>query len=136
MISTSIDDYIYSKLMGEAIWIAKLSSGIEVYQDDDRPGLEPSAWLRLKEYCQKNNENITNIVLRFRSHYENIEPNKKGYVFCKSCIAILGNDSSYNIYKIGFIENNHIIMQKWKVPELILHSTDICNIGDYKNLLI
>jgi hypothetical protein len=136
MICTKIDDYINSKILGETIWIVKLTNNLEVYQDDNRPGLEPSAWLRLKEYCETNNVKIANFTLRFRSHYENIVPNKTGYIFCKGCIALLGNESSYNLYKVGYIENNSIIMEKWRVPELVLYNTEICNIGDYKQLII
>ena len=55
-------------LEDKTIWVAVLSNGLTIYQDDERSGKEPVAWKRLKEYCQSESLNIVGMHLKFRSH--------------------------------------------------------------------
>ena len=53
-VSKSIDTYVNVYGDSHPMWIAKLSNGETIYQDDGRPEVEPaSAWLRLKDYCDQ-----------------------------------------------------------------------------------
>ena len=45
-------------LEDKTIWVAVLSNGLTVYQDDERSGKEPIAWKRLKRKL----ENIWSII--------------------------------------------------------------------------
>ena len=74
------DDFLCDK----TIWIASLSNGISVYQDDDRGKLkEPSAWKRLGHYISENcpKINIVGMQLKFRSHIVELPSNARGYYF-------------------------------------------------------
>ena len=63
------DKYLTEFSEKNAIWFVTLSNGETVYQDDDRPNIEPSsAWLRLKTYCKENDVYITEMFLKYRSN--------------------------------------------------------------------
>ncbi len=130
-IALSKDSYIEELEIdkGEAIWVAGLSDGTTVYQDDNRPGVEPkSAWVRLKSHIQNNDCTIQSLYLSFRGQKQSVDlpNNAEGYFFCKSIIGIYGEDKSINCALIGYLDkqNGKIIIQKWSVPELILLSTE------------
>lgn len=135
MITTIEDEFIRNKIEDEVIWIATLNNGLIVYQDDNRPNYE-SAWLRLQKYCKENNLKITHIRCRFRSHWEHIPSNKDGYVFCKSALGDLSSGITIGYYNFGYLENGHFIFQKWRIPELLLDTTEERNLDDYQHLLI
>lgn len=122
-VSLSIDSFIEDK--DSTIWIAKLNNGETVYQDDDRPGFEPSSWHRLRNYCYDNGLYIKNISLKFRSHTENVGYSPDGYFFIKSLLGSLSDErqKTFHYYKFGTILNKKISVQKWSVPELILSGT-------------
>lgn len=114
MITTQIDLFICNNPM----WLAKLSNGSVVYQDDDRPGeIEPSAWIRLQEYLIENNLTIIGLGLRFKTNQFWLPENKDGYFFCK----VAGADwcgPTINYYNIGFLEDGVVHTTQYKVPEL------------------
>ena len=125
MICFSEDDFVRTLQLEKktAIWIAELSDGRLVYQDDGRPGLdEPSAWKRLSLFLEKEVLKITNISLKFRSHkHTNILPsNQDGYFFSKSSAGLWGSRTTYHFYLLGHLCDGVIKVQKWKVPELLL----------------
>jgi hypothetical protein len=120
-ICTKEDDFLSEK----TIWIATLSTGEKVYQDDDRQNAEPaSAWLRLKNYCRQNNIFIVDLILRFRDHYENtVIPNAAGYFFCKRAAAAWGTPT-LEFYVTGYLDKDTIYTKTWKIPELVLVEID------------
>jgi len=64
VVSFEVDDFIADK--DSTIWIAKLSDGRLVYEDDDRPGYdERSAWKRLKVFCEVNKLYVQQMFIRF-----------------------------------------------------------------------
>lgn len=137
MLSFQEDDFINSKKEGEARWVVTLSDDTTVYQDDDRPNVEPSsAWLRLKAYCEKNNLYIKNMYLQFRSHFESIEPNALGYFFTKSILGLFGSDKNIHYYVVGVVKNGQVHCKKWRLPELIVESKDVREIKDCEKSLI
>ena len=126
MLSFTEDGYILDKFEQEVRWIAKLSDGRRVFQDDDRPGLEEiSAWLRLKAYIDNNELNIDNITLQFRSHMVSVnnEP-VDGFFFRKAALGVWGSDRSFNLYNFGTLKNNKLYVTKWYVPELEVYGTE------------
>lgn len=117
VICTIQDDFVKEKVH----WIANLNSGLTVYQDDHRPGIQPySAWVRLKEYLTETGDYITNMYLQFRSHIEKPLPeNCDGYFFAYNDIAISISKITLSFYKIGFLKGKVIVIQRWKIPELL-----------------
>lgn len=130
VVSFIYDDFIEDK----PIWVATLSNGQRVYQDDDRNGSGP-AWLRLKNLCEHFNLKITHIHLRLRSHWEMIPENKDGYAFRK-CAGCEWGGQTQHFYHLGYLDGSTFKVQKWSVPEFILISEEERNIDDYLEVLI
>lgn len=121
-ICTVDDEFIRDNMR----WVVVLSNGKTVYQDDNRPGLEePSAWIRLRNYCKSKNVFITEMWLQFRSNRILIEPkNAAGYFFVKSAWGVWGDDVTYQAYVMGVVVGNEIRTTTWKIPELEPVQTD------------
>ena len=132
MICTKPDDYTQEKWLSEARWIAVLSTGEQVLQDDDRPGVEPkSAWLRLGEHVKKTGSKIVELSIRFRDEPAVTFPsNAEGYFFRKSMGAFLFSDTSYGFYVVGVLQEGTLLVQKWKVPEMVLVEEEIRDPAD------
>lgn len=120
-ICTKPDEYV-----NDLRWIAMLSNGETVFQDDDRPGEIPcSAWSRLKAYCHDNRCGIVSMKLEFRSHVEEIPSNSDAYFFCRMAAAILcGDGQTFAHFVVGTYnaEKDVFELKSWKVPELIVVS--------------
>lgn len=122
MISTVKDEFIIEK--DEPIWVAELSDGRRVFQDDYRPGLEEhSAWIRLATYLKENPElYVVNLRLQFRSNIRWVSEHKPGYYFCKGSIGILTYERSerLNSYHMGFLTlaKHAVVITEYKLPEL------------------
>jgi hypothetical protein len=117
-------------IQDKPIWFVTLKTGKRIYQDDGRPGEEvSSAWLRLKEYCDRTGEEIETIGLKFRSHIvENFLPrNCSQFYFCKS---IVGNmEDTKEFYIVGHRSGNpNVFFRYWfAVPELELVKSEQTN---------
>lgn len=134
MVCIQEDDFIFEKLR----WIAELSNGQRVYQDDGRPGLqEYSAWIRLKDYCKQEGIYITNLYLQFRSNHVHPLPAKaEGYFFShKSAIFSWGGET-YGFYLVGHVEGDVIKVKEYKVPELILFREEERSVDSGKGNII
>ena len=120
LLSKELDDYIIKYADSNPIWIATLSNGETIYQDDDRPNVEPaSAWVRLKQYCEENNFYITNLKIRNRTHIEEVGSDYDGYFFCKGAGALMFSDFVVHTYNIGVLEGEKLKVQIWRLPELL-----------------
>lgn len=106
----------------KAIWIAELSNGIIVYQDDGKNSeIEYSAWIRLKEHLLKNNLCIVKMYIRFRSNIMYLlEDNADGYFFSIGIIGMMSSSENINFYILGSVKNNKVHVKKIKIPELIV----------------
>lgn len=136
MISKYQDDWLAERYESETRWIATLSNGESVIQDDYRPGVFPeSAWLRLKKYCEDNNVFVTNLNLQFRSHIECAANNCDGIYFCRAILASMFNQQT-PMYNVGVIRNNKVFLTKWRTPELIVVGNEEREIEDCKDLII
>ena len=117
------DEYSREMYYRGARWVAHLSDGTSVVQDDGRPGLEDeSGWIRLAKYLYINDLRITSVDLQFRTQMiKNIlSAEADGYFFCKSLSASLNTDERYAFYILGYIKGEVIYTQKWLVPLLIM----------------
>lgn len=136
MICTSFDEYVKYK----PIWIAQLSDGTTVYQDDYREGLEvPVAWRRLKQYTSFKEIGVVDLYLRFRSNI--IRPLPKdgdGYFFCNKILQPVTSSKKIiiNFYVIGVVKNKLVFTQTYKIPELLLAEQSTRRIEDCEDYLI
>ncbi len=137
MVSKERDEYINDAFnKRDAIWIVKLSNGEYIYQDDNRPGIQPnSAWVRLKQYCEKNNLKIVSFDIEFRSNKIEFPRNADGYFFSRAIGAWLG-ESSNEQFAVGVIDKNQVHIQYFQIPELYLIREDKRDINKCRENII
>ena len=111
------------------LWTAYLSNGDVCYQDDNRPGLEPSSWFRVKMYCYDNDLDVVKVKFRFAG-YEYIavsDENREndGVYFSKGASALLTEteNKTWDLYVIGSIAKPFMDVVKYEVPTLGIHSS-------------
>ena len=120
------DKYLTEFSEKNAIWFVTLSNGETVYQDDDRPNIEPSsAWVRLKTYCKENDVYITEMFLKYRSNVIKVGSNEQGYYFCKSVSGFLFSDETRHSYVVGTVRGNNVMVKSIKTPELISEFSEV-----------
>ncbi len=123
MVSFEMDSFIEDK--DSTVWIATLSDGRVVYEDDGRPEYtECSAWKRLKSFCFQNGIYVKSMVIKFRSHTEVCPPSEEGYFFRKGVLGVYGLDKTIHFYLTGPIIAGKIHVRKWQVPEIVLESQE------------
>jgi hypothetical protein len=122
MICEKEDNFLEDK----TIWVAVLSNGQTVYQDDNRIDYEEkSAWLRLKRYISENQLKIKTFYIKFRSNTVLSTPSDaSGYFFSK---GIMGSVATSNVfyYLVGHIENGKVYIKKFKIPELLCFDQEV-----------
>ena len=119
-LSKEYDAYVNVYADNNPIWIATLSNGETVYQDDGRPNVKPqSAWVRLKIYCENNGLYITNLKVKNRSHLEDVGSDHDGYFFCKGAGGFLFDGDTLHTFVIGILEGETLRTKTWRLPELI-----------------
>lgn len=118
----SLDDFIEDQ--DKPIYIAELSDGRKVYQDDKRPDMFPIAWLRLKEFCYNEKIDIVKMFVRFRSHTELSGESEDGFFFRRKALGSFGEEKTNHYFIIGSINKNNIHCKHWRVPEIILDEED------------
>lgn len=107
-------------LEDKTIWIVELNNGEIVYQDDDRPGIEPpNAWIRLGHYVKEHNLRIVNMKINFRSNNFVLPSDAGGYYFAKGCGRAWGTKKTMQFYIVGVRVGDSIRCQWLRVPELI-----------------
>lgn len=113
---TKRDEFIWDK----PVWVAELSNGIEVWQDDDRPGCwEPSAWIRLGRYLAECEEYIVKFHLRFRSHNIQIQQSDY-YYYTKGLLGSTSFKQPKHFSCVGHLGDDDIFDVIWyKLPELL-----------------
>lgn len=132
-VSFVIDDFIRDK--DSTIWICKLDNGLIAYQDDDREGLEPSSWIRLKNYCHNNKVSITEMSIRFRSNEVFVGRNEEGFFFRRAILGGIGlnrKQKPFNrhYFLVGILKEGKVSVKKWQVPEMMLIEEDVRNPDD------
>ena len=109
-------------LEDKTIWVAVLSNGLTVYQDDNRSGKEAVAWKRLFDYCQKENVEIIGMHLKFRSHLIPMPcgDDVQGYYFCYGAHKEFDETITKQHYICGVLSNDRLEYSWYQTPELIL----------------
>lgn len=119
------------------VWVAELSDGSLVYQDDGRPGFSISAWERL----MLSGEKLVGLSARFRDHWVHMPKNMAGYYFIKSILAGPFMERPHHFYILGYLLDGVIKCTKYKVPELEIdevfdRAPEDGGFTDYGNILI
>lgn len=124
MICTKRDDFIIDYQEQLPSWIVTLNSGVTVYQDDGRPGIEPhSAWERLYNHCQETNDYIVSMTIKFRSNMHQLSSNADGYYFSKGARAGFAFPTM-QLFFVGTLQNNRLIVTCWKTPEMLKEESE------------
>ena len=118
-VSKTIDEYVNQYGDKNPIWVVTLSNDETIYQDDDRPGVEPgSAWIRLKSYCEENDLHITSMKIKNRSHVVEVDSDCDGYFFCKGAGGFMFGDATYLSFSIGTLQGGELKVRRWSLPEI------------------
>lgn len=80
----------------------------------------PDGWKNLKEYCSTNTVKINKIEGKLRSHCEKLaDSNAIAYSLKFAAVGILAGDSTtFQLLKVGKIEDGKILYNRWKIPEI------------------
>jgi len=144
MICTEFDNFAREYRECNPSWMVHLVSGIVVYQDDKRPDVKPySAWERLRNYCINNNDYIVDMQIRFRSNIKQLPSNADGYFFSKGARGGFGMVKTHQLFFVGTLNNNKLLVTCWKTPEMLEEKTEernpkeagICLIAKNINLI-
>ncbi|MAZ56610.1 hypothetical protein CL653_02365 [bacterium] len=109
-----------SPFFDKPVWVATLSNGEEIYQDDGAyPEEERSAWIRLANYCKQNKLGIDVLKARFKSHEIEVGRNVDGFYFCKAIMGSMGSSVCTHYYILGAVKKDVVTKTKWVVPEFI-----------------
>jgi hypothetical protein len=123
LLCTVEDDFTNQKRLSEARWLVQLSDDRVVIQDDYRPGVNPpQTWLRLAAHLEKNpGLTIRRMWLQFRSNnIKNIlTEDADAYFFANSVLGIFSAKKTLSFMLVGCLHNNKLMVQRWKVPELL-----------------
>ena len=129
MICTVRDEHIRKLIMEDLTMTSKctLDDGTIVWGDYERPGLEKSPWVRLREYCEANNRNITKIQCIVIGAPEEVvfeDENGLDGVFIargysKDIDMQTGDGPSYQHMTFGLIseELTHVDVKKYSWPD-------------------
>jgi len=118
MICTKKDDWLINQ--DSTLWICTLSDGTLVYQDDERPNIDPpQAWFRLKHYIENSDLSIVRMELNFRSHTEIVGDNAEAFFFAKGILGSLSTNSLTHQYVAGTVIDGKLTTTTWRVPELL-----------------
>lgn len=131
-VCTSEDDFTRERWLTHVRWVVLLSNGEQVIQDDGRPGpLRESAWIRLGKYVQERGLKIQQMSISFRNEPPIRLPDQaEGYFFRTSVGGLLTSELTFEFYLVGYLRNEKVMVQRFKVPELILVQNEVRNPSD------
>jgi hypothetical protein len=120
------DDFMEYYAEGNPIWIVTLSNGETVYRDDGRPGRTiHNAWRRLYRYCEENSLYITSMTIGFRDNRYTLTANADGYYFALGARGMFGSAKTSHLFFVGTLQNDSLVVQCWKVPEMIEEDSEV-----------
>lgn len=126
---TKRDSFVEDK----CIWIADLSNGMKVFQDDNRQHVQPtSAWERLKIFLSEN-QNIKIDCFRFRYGTHIIKPADSAlvYFYSKGIMKDLQGPKSVDFHVFGSSNNlDTIECVSYSAPGLEIIKKQVRNISD------
>jgi len=142
MVSLEIDQFILDRMDSSPFWVATLSNGKEVYQDDGRYGDRDPAWLRLSAYCEENNLWVTKLVFQFRCTRKEFFGDNFYFTLGAGANWSAGvTGATDNFYILGQIHGDSLKKDWWKTPEMTLFKTEYEPLeevlkGDFADALI
>ena len=119
-------------LEDKSIWIATLSNGLVVYQDDDKSGKERVAWKRLARYCSENEVKIIGLCLKFRSNVIVVKTPDEidGFYFAYGAQREFDEDITRAYYVVGYSLEGNITYTWYTIPELLKHKDGVRKVTD------
>lgn len=137
-LSFEVDEYLSEYYENNTRWIVTLSDGRKVYQDDDRPGIEPaSSWIRLGEYLKKNPElKIVGMSVGFRDNFIHLANDCDGYFFVKSVLGSTNFSDNIHFFIVGTLTNGQLWTTMYAVPQMVSMTTEARNPLEAKESLI
>ena len=105
----------------KTIWVAAISNGLVVMQDDYRSGrVEPIAWKRLSKYCGEQEVDIVGMYLKFRSHIVPMPDGDsvQGYYFAYGAHREFDESVTRQHYVCGVVEQGRLNYAWYTTPEL------------------
>lgn len=121
----------FSRVFDELTWVVELSDNTHAYQDH-----RPDCWLFLKQHCDENNLTINWLELQFRSHVERIESALGYYILNCMTADLMSGIQSHNLNVGRLQQDNNVVVNSWKLPELIIIDSNKRSADKYKHLLI
>jgi len=120
-------------------WVAKLSDGTTVWQDDRDGG---NSWRDLKKHVEDNRLSVVSLQVEFRSHIVECPHNFFAYYFNKGGRASFGG--SQECFIVGYatekeIEKGIVPVYFYLTPELEVASIDVRDVSletTSRNLII
>lgn len=126
-VCTSLDKWMEDTWVHSTRWVVELDNGEMVWQDDGRPGVEDSAWVRLKNYCEYHGFKIKNLKLQFRNNTPDVLYQGGDFFFSKllraSFISTKGTAKNSHYYLIGVTDGDKVMIDKWLVPALVVQES-------------
>jgi hypothetical protein len=137
-----IDQFVLDRMDSSPFWIATLSNGKEVYQDDNRYGDKDPAWLRVTDYCRRKNLFVKKLVFQFRCTRKEFLGDNFYFTLGAGANWSAGvTGATDTFYILGQVHGDQLIKSWWKMPEISLFKTEyepleeVLN-GDFKDALI
>jgi hypothetical protein len=103
---------------GRAVWVAGLSDGSRVFQDDADG--EWGAWPRLADYLRATGLAIVSLSLKFRSQWLRAAPeNAPGYYVSRGVMGVVGGEMGAFV-AVGWVHGDRLRVLRVHVPELLV----------------
>lgn len=117
-------------------WYVILSNGTTIYENNNT---KTNSWILLKRYCKRHKLYINKMYIRFRSHVEEVISEPCCGVFFR--MGILASPSpkmknNKHLYVIGSVQENHIDITTYYVPELLVESTETRKLYKHRGQII
>lgn len=85
-------------------WVVQLSCGLEIYQSEDNPTYdEPSAWMRLKQFCNDHDVQPMNMAVTGKdldpSRQINLDPQADAYYYARRLRKLMAANAGYSGYQ-------------------------------------
>jgi hypothetical protein len=110
-------------------WVATLASGIEVFQDDGRPGETEPAWGRLRRHVGATGDHIRRLRLQFRDNIVHLPDDAEAYYMARGGWAVWLQGVTHGFYVAGVqVEPGLVRVGRWSVPSLVLEAEELRHI--------
>jgi hypothetical protein len=130
MVCTAEDAFTKDWYWRKPRWEAVLSDGTTVIQDDGRPGLEPSAWLRLARHCWENGLRVRSLSVRFRSNVVRAVPDDAPGYFFRNCVKKWLSGHTVRSLLVGWLGEGGVRVTRLRVPDLVVLGEEVRDPAD------